>query len=179
MRVAVVGGYGGIGSALVEILAPLHESVIPVGRGNSTPADASAVVVCSGSHRAPWGDCYDESLAACEPESHRIVICLSGGGIGGPPSTDLPVDYIASKAAICAMVEWYALKYPDRQFFAVAPGPTATKLTGFKGVDPKIPAAFIARLLTGKYGHLSGCLLAAQRDDLDTTPGMKLRRVKP
>jgi NAD(P)-dependent dehydrogenase (short-subunit alcohol dehydrogenase family) len=172
----VIGGYGGIGSALVKLLGPDAEAF---GRGDIKRGDSEACVVCSGSHRDPLIDCYAESESACAWHGHRIVVCLSGGGIGGPPSTDLPVDYIASKAAICAMVEWYAMKYTDRQFFVVAPGITATKLTGFKGADPKIPAAFIARLLTGKYAHLSGCLLAAQRDDLDTTPGMKLRRVKP
>ncbi len=157
----------------------------------STAADqhaCTAVVSCAGSHDNAIDDClgttismFELLLTACAgrmvpTQLPCVAVALSGGGIGGPPSLDLPGRYIAAKAGIASYVEWFALKYPNIQAFCVAPGRTATRLTNFDGASPAVPAAFICELLTGAHRHLSGSLLAAQRDTLLSTPPMKLRR---
>ena len=150
-------------------------AVVPTGMASRRIVEG--VVCCSGSFTEPLQDCLLPVAQALSLYEAGVFIALSGGGVGGSPGTDVSGLYFASKAAVVALIEWHAMQSPERQFFTVAPGRTATKLTAFNGSDPSVPAAFVCRLLTGKYGHLSGSLLAAQRDDLDTTPPMKLRRV--
>lgn len=179
MRVVVGGGASGIGMALVAMLREQGHPTSWFSRhGMIADGPYDAFVACNGSHSDPYNDCYWATRNALDTFSPKITVALSGGGVGGTPSLDVGVDYAAAKSGLATMVEWYALKHPDRQFFCVAPGLTATKMTGYKGADPRIPAAFIVKLLSGKYGHLSGSLLAAQRDDLDTMKPMKLRRVE-
>lgn len=181
MRVMVVGANGGIGSAVCGLLrndilvAPILRHMLWAG------PDPQAIVFAQGSHIEPITDNLDRMLdlfdAAFNPDVCRVVVTMSGGGVGGPDLKE-PGDYTASKFAVAGWTEWAAQRYPKTQFFCIAPGRTATRMTNFDGADPRIPAAFIVKLLSGKYGHLSGSLLAAQRDDLDTMKPMKLRRVE-
>lgn len=178
----VIGASGGIGRALAQLIEERGDHVIAVGRrpyARLIPTTADGIVCCNGSFERPMEDCYWRTKHAFAHCDAPINIALTGGGVGGDIPIDpvIPVDYIASKAALCMLVEHHARMRPDRQYFAVAPGQTATKLVGFKGADPKIPAAFIMRLLTGDYAHLSGSMLAAQRDNLDEMKPTRLRRV--
>lgn len=182
MRVVVVGASGGIGSAVCEMLDSSHEvGVLRRPHEQWCGPDPDAIIFAQGSHSLPLEDnverMFDTIDAAFNPKVCRVVVTMCGGGVGGPNLKE-PGDYTASKAAVAVWTEWAAQRYPETQFFCVAPGLTATKMTGYKGADPRIPAAFIVKLLSGKYGHLSGSLLAAQRDDLDTMKPMKLRRVE-
>jgi NAD(P)-dependent dehydrogenase (short-subunit alcohol dehydrogenase family) len=183
MRVVVVGANGGIGRALSDILHNSDHDVADLRdrRERWCGPDPDAIIFAQGSHTDPMEDNVDRMFdvidAAFNPAACRFIVTMCGGGVGGPSLTE-PGDYTASKAAVAVWTEWAAARHPKTHFFCVAPGLTATKMTGYKGADPRIPAAFIVKLLSGKYGHLSGSLLAAQRDDLDTMKPMKLRRVE-
>ena len=179
MRIVVVGANGGIGSQVCYLLRVAQHEVLECRLPRDLIGKADAWVFAQGSHK----DCFHANYGLVdrwlkEAPAPDIVVSMCGGGVGGSPSLDVPRDYVASKAALAVWTEWVALTYRTQQFFCVAPGLTATKMTGYKGADPRIPAAFIVKLLSGKYGHLSGSLLAAQRDDLDTMKPMKLRRVE-
>ncbi len=178
MRVVVVGAYGAIGGAVVKALSAEHDVAL-VGRGDAVAKQtADALVCCNGSHGSPIGDVMITTLDMVDAVDARIVVTMSGGAVGGAPAVDVPSDYFAAKAGIAAWTEWAARMYRGKQFFCVAPGPTRSKMNPMASVRPEVPAAFIVKLLSGKYGHLSGSLLAAQRDDLDTMKPMKLRRVE-
>ncbi len=179
MRVVVVGASGGIGAAVCDLLS--DHDVVRSLRTSKIVADCDAIVFAQGSHGDPFADNVErmfDVFDCCMTRGRtRVVVTMCGGGVGGPNLKE-PGDYTASKAAVAVWTEWAAARYQECQFFCVAPGLTATKMTDYKGADPRIPAAFIVKLLSGKYGHLSGSLLAAQRDDLDTMKPMKLRRVE-
>lgn len=184
MRVVVVGASGGIGSQVAYLLRvdqhEVREHRDPDDEGIRYTEAIDAVVCCNGSIEPlkVWESNYETTRKWWVRKIPKVLVALSGGGVGGPGPYDNTAQYRASKAAIVSFVETEADAHPDHQLFAVAPGLTATKMTGYKGADPRIPAAFIVKLLSGKYGHLSGSLLAAQRDDLDTMKPMKLRRVE-
>jgi NAD(P)-dependent dehydrogenase (short-subunit alcohol dehydrogenase family) len=180
MRVVVVGANGGIGRAVCALLTDRGDWVERIGSDTSTveSEEADAIVCCNGSHERSMLNNFHVTQWFSANVRARILIAMCGGAIGGTPATDVPLEYVASKGALAVYIESCALRFPSLQFFCVAPGLTATKMTGYKGVDPRVPAAFIVKLLSGKYGHLSGSLLAAQRDDLDTMKPMKLRRVE-
>lgn len=185
MRVVVVGASGGIGSQVAYLLKVGGHEVLEYRRPDQDEriyhlGAIDAVVCCNGSIEPlkVWESNYETTRKWWISKCPKVFVALSGGGVGGPGPYDTTSQYRASKAAIVSFVEVEADRHPDHQLFCVAPGLTATKMTGYKGADPRIPAAFIVKLLSGKYGHLSGSLLAAQRDDLDTMKPMKLRRVE-
>ncbi len=186
----VSGGGSGIGEAVARMLVAQGRDVTAFGRGGTgtcayDAAHIEGVISCAGSLDTPVDDCliitvrlFETALRSASEGlvPHPICIAIAGGGVGGPPSLDLPGLYIACKGGLACYVEWFARKYPALQAFCVAPGRTATKLTNFDGAHPDVPARFICELMTGKHGHLSGSLLAAQRDDLATVRPMKMRR---
>jgi len=185
LKVLLTGGGGGIGSSIYHQLAVMtaNVEVHKLKRHDFVPVntEVDGLICCAGSGIAE--ECIDINLIwsidLFKRVKAKIYIAFSGGGVGGPASLDMPGEYAASKAGLAAWVEYFAVLHPDRQVFAVSPGLTDTRINkkAERGVHPGVPAAFACKLLSGKYGHLSGSLLAAQRDDLDRMAPMHLRRV--
>jgi NAD(P)-dependent dehydrogenase (short-subunit alcohol dehydrogenase family) len=183
VRVLLTGAGGGIGGSIKRMLEANDIEVIALKRDyrGSIPSEVDALICCAGT--GVEGDSIDVNLiwpiTLFKCVKAKIYVAFSGGGVGGPASLDMPGEYAASKAGLVSYVEYFAKLHPGRQVFAVSPGLTDTRINKKpeRGAHPDVPAAFVCRLLSGRYGHLSGSLLAAQRDDLDTMAPMHLRRV--
>jgi len=87
-----------------------------------------------------------------------IVNIASGAGKRGHPEL---TAYCATKFGVRGFTQTLALELPKHmRAYAVNPGATATKMTDFQGIDPKIVANIIVKTAEEKYGKKSG-------DDVD------------
>ena len=193
MQVLLTGASGGIGGAVRKELEARgdivwlprggHGSAAVLIAGDCSRSAITGVICCAGTDG--MAHAIDVNLRwVIDLFEHyheaKFFIALLGGGVGGAVALNFSPEYVASKAGLAAYVEQFAGRHPDAHVFAVSPGLTDTKMNKHptnRGAKPEVPAAFICRLLTGKYHHLSGSMLAAQRDDLETMKPTRLRRM--
>lgn len=88
------------------------------------------------------------------PFMRGTVINISSGA-GKTPHAGLTV-YCATKFGVRGFTQTLALEEKKIKFYSVNPGPTATKMTGFRGLSPEKVAEVVFNTIEGKYKVESG-----------------------
>lgn len=175
-RVALVtGANGGIGSAIVD---GLQEDFTVVGwtRESQEACVPHVVVVAAGSRQRPLRDNWAHSVRVTErflPLMRIIgwgrVILFAGGGVGGEKTDLEDPHYCASKAAVTIYAECLGRTAPKGiTVNVIAPGKIATKMTNYEGDTPKRLVQLVKWLCTDEASHVSGRLLSARWDDIES-----------